>query len=230
MRLDKYEIFARLLPTILTGLPLYVLYYFAFGSEVHRFLGSLLLLSVASGITVLAILTYYKMQMDRFVSKEVFERRVFRDGSHMPTTEYLLHLDRSMSAAMKERVHRKVDTEFQIQIPTETMEQSNEEESRRVVRDVVGMIIQRLRNRPLVHQHNVEYGFARNLLGGSLTGSLLAITNIVVFVFLVPNSIGLVTSLVLLSVYLLIIFFSKRILFSFGRAYCRVLIQEFMAN
>ncbi len=72
--------FARIAPAILTGIPLYVLYYFLVSPPFNSFLQSLFALKVASDVTVALAILYLAMQLNRFNSKELFEKSNFQNG------------------------------------------------------------------------------------------------------------------------------------------------------
>ncbi len=78
-------------------------------------------------------------------------------------------------------------------------------------------------------QHNIEYGFWRNLLGGCV---LAAIESIVLFVFAEINSnhAMIATSVILFCVYLLPILLSKTLVKTHGQNYAKILFEQYEAQ
>jgi hypothetical protein len=82
----------------------------------------------------------------------------------------------------------------------------------------------------LVEQHNSEYGFWRNLGGGSIVAFAVSLADIAVFYIIDHNLAALLISTILALSYLAHIIFAKRLIISSGRDYAKVLIQEYMSN
>ncbi len=79
----------------------------------------------------------------------------------------------------------------------------------------------------LLLQHNIEYGFWRNLIGGTIFAVLFS--GITTYYSHAENNKTLFfVSIILLIFYLLILIFNKFIIGRFGKMYARVLIQEYM--
>ncbi|HAJ33921.1 MAG TPA: hypothetical protein DCK79_11330 [Candidatus Atribacteria bacterium] len=75
----------------------------------------------------------------------------------------------------------------------------------------------------LLLQHNIEYGFWRNLIGGTIISVLFSgITTY--FSYVENNKTLFIASIILLVIYLLILICNKFIINSFGKMYVRVLI------
>lgn len=81
----------------------------------------------------------------------------------------------------------------------------------------------------LVGQHNLEYGFIRNLSGGSIIVIGISVLNIIIFLWIYPHHAAFIISCVVSLIYLLIVAFSKKMLLNVGNSYAKVLIQEYMA-
>ena len=80
----------------------------------------------------------------------------------------------------------------------------------------------------LVKKHNVWYGFFRNLIGGSIYGSLFCVSNIVIALALPNKAILIWASSVLLLLYVVVFLFRRAILVQNGEAYAKQLISEFI--
>ncbi len=77
-------------------------------------------------------------------------------------------------------------------------------------------------------QHNIEYGFARNMVGGSLLAVLLCLFDAAFLKYVAHDDSAVPVSLVLAGIYLVPVLLAKPILERYGQLYAKVLIQEFM--
>jgi hypothetical protein len=229
MRFDTYDIFARIVPAVLTGIPFYVLYFFLVSPVLGTFFQSLLSLKIVSDVTVAVALLYLAMHLNRFIAKELYEKRMFKNGQYLPTTCYLLHSDTAMSSELKQQVHNKIQSDFGIAIPSMHEEGEDEKRSRKLATDATSLIRTRMGKGKLIHQHNIEYGFARNLVGGSVVASLVSAVSSVLFLYNYPSATAAGISLVLFTFYALVLLFGKKIIRSHGISYCEVLIREYLA-
>ena len=82
----------------------------------------------------------------------------------------------------------------------------------------------------LVLQHNIEYGFVRNLIGGSTVALILSFFNIIFFYAYEKDSTALALSISLLILYSIPVLFSKMIVSYYGQNYAKRLIEEFMSS
>ena len=101
-----------------------------------------------------------------------------------------------------------------------------EQERRIMIARVVGQIRELLRNNKMLLQHNIEYGFFRNLVGGSVLACVFSIA-LIIASFLQFNEMMKVTSIIMLVVYLLPIVFSKPLIKYHGRNYANVLFDQY---
>ncbi len=80
----------------------------------------------------------------------------------------------------------------------------------------------------LLLQHNMEYGFFRNLVGGSVVAFLFSFFSAIFFYFIYPSPMALKLSILSIGIYGAVLIFYKRILDWFGYQYAKRLIQEFI--
>lgn len=217
-------------PALLTSIPLFVLYFFSLNPSLENFLSGLFSLQVASDITISLALLYGFSQLNRFLSKQLFEKKIFSDGLYLPTTNCLLNRDQSFSDEFKTKLHSKIKTDFGIEILAKAEEAKDELKARKIISEAVGQIRSKVVAGRLTEQHNAEYGFVRNLVGGSVASLSFSIINVGVFGLLSYNTNAIVITMVLGFVYLLVLIFSKKVILSFGQHYARILIQEYMAK
>lgn len=228
--LDKYDIFARLFPAILSSVPFFILHYFLLSPALGEFWGDLLTLKFISDITLVVVLLFLMMQMNRIISKLVFENLMYKDGLSMPTTNFLLHFDKYFSPKYTSQIHTRIKADFGIEIPTKHSESKNEELSRKMISEAVSQIRKKVGKGLLVGQHNLEYGFIRNFCGGNILSLLVSILNSIIFGFIYQNQIAFQISLTCLFIYLILSILSKKMIDVIGKSYAKVLIQEYMAS
>ena len=226
---DPYYLRARLFPTILTCIPLLI-----FVNQVISPLYQSSLLSIYSVLPLLAnfglsaSVVFLSVQINRLISKELFQRFFFQDELRMPTTEYLLWRDGYLDKLIKEKLHKKIKERTEIELLSELEENANEGRARKINAVAVSQIRNCLRDNSLILQHNIEYGFFRNLLGGCVLASIFSIAIIIYAV--VTNAHGLlVTGLIILLPYFLIICLSKVFIRKYGHYYSKVLFEQFLS-
>lgn len=229
MKFDTYTLTARVFPAILSLFPFFALHYFLLSPKLGGFWDNFLGIKIAGDITMALVFLFLIIQVSRFVSKEFFEKRMFDDGAQFPTTSFLLHLNSHFSPEYTKQVHQRIKNEFDIDIPSLSEEILQESRSRKKIAEAVDFIRIKVGKGKLAEQHNIEYGFFRNLAGGSLIALVISIINIIVFKFLYFNKTALVVSCVALIIYGLYLFFAKKIINVVGRNYAKILIQEYMA-
>lgn len=229
MKFDTYTLVARFFPAVINGIPLFVIYYFSLRPLLSDFFTELLGLTIISDVTVAIALVFFLAQINRYMSKEIFEKRIFSEGLHFPTTSSLLHGDTTFSAPFTLQVHTKVYSDFSMSIPSAEDERSDEMQSRKVISEAVMRVRSKVGKGTLTHQHNIEYGFIRNLVGGAIFASITSLIGVMLFATLAAHEPALILSAVLLVLYVLILIFGKRLITNYGMAYAKVLIQEYMS-
>ncbi len=230
MKFDYYDLVARAFPAFLSSVPFFIFHYFFLRPAIGEFWGQLLGLTIILDITFVSVLLFLLMQVTRIISKEVFEKTLYKDGLYFPTTNFLLHANSYFSAEYTNKIHQKVKSNFDISIPTYKEELVNEDLSRRHVNEAMTHIRAVVGKGRLVRNHNIEYGFIRNLSGGCLIAVVMSFINIIVFGFLYQNPAACNISIATFLIYLTLALFSKIMINSVGKSYAKVLIQEYMAK
>ena len=118
--------------------------------------------------------------------------------------------------------------DFNLNLPQALDEKLYPEETKIKIREIVGLIINKVKGGNLLLQHNIEYGFVRNLMGGSVVACIVSILNIILFKFVFMNKIVFVTSILTLLIYLMPIIFSKKILKHYADEYADKLFREYL--
>ena len=227
--MPTYYIKARLFPTILTVVPLLIFVNLILSKFYFDNLKDIL--SVLPLITHLGLSTaliFFMVQINRLISKEIFQRFYFQDELKMPTTNHLLWTDSFFESQIKEKIRSKIHSKFGIVLMTNLEESTNELKSRKQIVTSVSQIRNSLRDNKLLLQHNIEYGFFRNLIGGCLLAIFFSIA-IVVFGYVKEIQSLKITGFTLLLIYIIPIIFSKPTIKRFGNYYSKILYEQFLS-
>ncbi len=229
MKINAHYFKARLFPTVLTSIPLFVFVtqvlnplYGESLKKVYDILPMLTNLGIYAGVVFLCV------QINRFISKEIFQQYFFKEDIKMPTTNYLLWNNVFFALDIKKAIRDKILTSFNISLLNAQDEVQDEIRARNLIVHAVSQIKNKLRGNPILFQHNIEYGFVRNLLGGSLIAILFSMA-IVTYAFIHSDLILRNTGFILLAIYLLLIIFSKLLIDRYGKYYAKVLYEQFMS-
>lgn len=230
MKTTEYYIKARLFPTIICAIPLLTLYYFGFSEKVINFIDFLKGYKWVSDVTISIAIIYFMTQINRFISKELFQKLFFKEETNMPTTNFLLHSVTFFAESTKSRLRKKIQEQFSIELLNKNQEDENELEARKTIMDAVAQIRNSTRDNHLLLQHNIEYGFTRNLIGGCAIALLISLFNLYFFNNVVANSLAFSLSLAFGSLYLLPIILSKYLLNRYGKYYAKILFEQFLKD
>lgn len=221
---SSYSRNARVYPALITLTPVYLL--------VHTAINSITSLNIyynfLSNTLAIIVLLYLSADIIRNLGK-IIENKIFSDGSSFPTTELLLHRNSKFTNEKKEEIRKKILAKFSMTLFSEEEESSNENAARKRINEAVGQIRQQVGNGRLLLQFNTRYGFWRNLIGGSFITIPFCFINIIVYNFIFPDAIKLILSIMILSVFLVLSIFKKRILNFIGGQYAEQLYLEFLS-
>lgn len=228
--ISRYFLFARVAPAIVCTVPFIVLYVFFLDSRLSPLFRALADVKWIGGISTVAAFTLLLALVGRAISKDLFERMLFRmDETRMPTTEYLMHSSAEYTSEFRAKVHECIEADFGITVLCAAAEQVDDLRARRTIAEAVALIRQKVRDGRLLLQHNIEYGFFRNLIGCAVLAVLTSSFNAWLFRAVSRNDQLFVASVVMIALYLLPIVFSASLMRSHGRRYARVLIQEYLS-
>ncbi len=226
---DTYSIPARVFPSVLSAIPVFVLLFFLSGDVELRELGKFLLsLKFYGGITLGLVGLYSYAQIIRFVSKLLEEAHFIR-RSGFPSTYLMTYADSTYSKAYKDKYRTKVKHDFDIDLLDETGEAQNPDEAKKRLAEATKQVILKVQKGQLVFKHNVWYGFIRNLIGGAFFSLAFCIINIIVGLTAIKNIRLVVTSLVLVVPYGLLLLLRTPLLRQNAEAYASQLIAEYMS-
>ncbi|MDQ1771399.1 hypothetical protein GQR60_12625 [Labilibaculum sp. A4] len=230
MKKNTYYLKARLFPTIICAIPILSTYFFGFSDKAKSFVDFLQGFTWTGDVTISVALIFLMVQTNRFAAKEIFQRFFFKDEIKMPTTNYLLHSDSFFSKDIKRRLYLKVFNDFKITLADEDSENQNELEARKTIITAVSQIRNTTRENKLLLQHNIEYGFMRNLVGGAAVAGIISLFNLYYFSQITSVDFAFKMNLVLIIIYLIPILFSKVIVKRYGHYYAKVLFEQYLNN
>lgn len=220
---NQYNLQARIAPAIICAIPILLFQYFFLSQEISIFIAFLGNLKFAGNLTISIVILYFLSQINRYFSKTFFEK----EKIYIPTTEFLLFSNSEYSNEYKIKIYEKLEKDFGLKLPTEKEQKKNEINSRKRISEIISLVRRKIGNGKLLLQHNIEYGFWRNLIGGTIISIIFSgITTY--FSYAENNTTLFIASIILLIIYLLILICNKFILDSFGKMYARVLVQEYM--
>ncbi|MEN6442522.1 MAG: hypothetical protein ABFC71_02055 [Methanoregula sp.] len=223
--MNTYEIRARLFPSLLSAIPALIFQYFFLNPKIAAFLKFLGTLEFIGDITLSIAIVYFFYQLNRLIAKTFFEK----EEIFMPTTNFLLFSDSEYSNEYKQKIFKKIKADFKIQLPSEDEQKTDERNSRQRIAEAMSLVRKKVGDGSLTLQHNTEYGFWRNLIGGAVISSLISLIDIY-FAFIQSNNSILIVSSAFFVGNLILLILNKQIIDRAGKFYARVLIQEYIAK
>lgn len=226
--MNTYYFKARLFPTVLTSIPAIILYNRFVSSLYHEKLENIFsVLPTITDIILSSAIVFLLVQVNRFLSKEIFQRLYFKDEINMPTTNLLLKSNNELEASIKQKIEDKIKNKFGIILLSEIDESADVLRARKLIATAVSQIRNILRDNSLLLQHNIEYGFFRNLIGGSFLAFLISVI-ILIHSYcscdLTTKNLGWILAIA----YFLPILFSKLIIDRYGKYYAKILYEQFL--
>jgi hypothetical protein len=221
----KYYTQARLFPTLLTSIPLVILARMCVSLFEEDIKHVNVLLPGVSLAVIYTALIFLMVQINRVVGIWFLEI----SDLYRPSTSQLLWRDDTIEPSIKKILHDKIRTMFQITLKNRDDELKNEVAARKLITQAVSQIRNCLRGTGMVLQHNIEYGFWRNLIGGSIVA-------VIICTFL--NVYGRIEDIIWLKnisgglfvMYLIPALMSKLILSWYSKRYTKVLFEHFLGH
>jgi hypothetical protein len=225
---NKYSLVARIYPAIIALVPWFILTIGLAGSELGKLVDNVLSLQVAGCVALNVAAFFLLVQINRFIGKEVFEGRIFNDELNMPTTLMLLATTNESSSELLQKLSKQTEKDFGLSLPTFAEVTQDEMRSRRRIVEIVAQIRQKVRDGHLLLQHNIEYGFTRNLIGGAPLALIVSVVD--VFYYRTKSSAVVILSLAMVLGWALLLVISKPVIQRFGRLYAKRLVQEYIGG
>lgn len=223
---DGYALKARYTPAIIVSLPLILLTSIAPPEgyeQLFRYADQFAFVAEFGVNVVFIILLIYVI---REIGKSVIAKRLFDSGLKSPTTEMLLWETDYLSKGMKERLRRKIKSDFDIELLDEAREEEDQHEARLRIREAVGLIRLKVGKGKHTLQYNIRYGFWRNLAGGL---PLAIFFSILALCFVSGTLAKVIAGAYLVSALLLAVFVIP-ILRSAGHTYAEYLFTEYLGG
>jgi hypothetical protein len=221
---NEYSLRARLYPAILCSVPFLLLKVVLVDKYIPGITEKILTFAIA-GIPIWGVLVYLLVQVNRFISKTFFENK-----NNFPTLKMLMPSSKRMSPNMRNSVAERVKTDFGLSLPDLSYEKADVEITKTRIREIVGMIVNKVGRGTLLLQHNFEYGFVRNLMGGSVIAMMVSIIDIFIFRWILSNHIAFILSIIFSICYLIPIIFSRPVLRNYSDEYAEKLFREYLGS
>jgi len=228
MKFDQYEIKARIIPAVITTmLPLFLFNYFLVNPGLQKLFSALSDWKIVSGVTTSLILLYFIVEINRSLSKFLFERYYFEGNEKLPTTLFLLFQNTTFSDDFKTRIRSKIENDFQIKLLGKNEEESNHSLAVKLISEAVAKIRNKMRGDSFIKQANIRYGLFRNLVGGCVIGLLLSAANVAYLHYSDAANWALILNILLGGFYLLSLLLSKWLMRSHGESYAKTLLENY---
>jgi hypothetical protein len=227
---DSYEKKAVVAPAILILLPYAILQGYFLNVKIDGFEHLFDILKELSKVALPFVFLYFVTSTARLIGKGIFEHLFFKDSLYLPTTSFLLYSDKTLSISNKKAIRAKIEAEFPIRLFSENKEAADELEARRTINDAVGHIRQKLKGGHMILKRNIQYGFWRNLIGGSVIAFANSLVNIFIFKYFEPQSAAFWLSSTLAFIYASLLLSSKWAIGRLGRIYAKTLYEEYVIS
>jgi len=225
----KYTLQARYFPAILTVFPFFFLLNIIRNFYINPTLeGILIFIPYLVQVGLSGAAFYLQMQLNRFISKEIFQNRLFNGEDKFPTTLNLLWHDKTINNSTKQILHTKIKSLFEISLLDAEAEILDECNAKKLIIVAVSQIRNLLRKNEQQVQHNREYGFWRNLAGGSVVSVCISIIIIIIEIIKCDYS-SIVIGSIMLFIYCLLICFSPYLIRKHGQYYAKSLFEQFLS-
>lgn len=220
---DRYDIEARYVPALVCTIPFLFLGFYYLNGLDSAFWRSTFAVNVGS-ISFSSAIFFMLVHFCRAIGKAI-EEKIYRDGLSFPTTEFLLDNNTSLSKERKSEIIKKVNDKFGVDITNRT---GNTDTNRLLIHECVSQIRSVLRkNNPMILQRNIQFGFAKNLLGGSVLAFFTSTFGLAASVAASNNQATRV-SFVLICCYSVLVLASFLLMRLAAKHYAHTLYEEFL--
>jgi hypothetical protein len=233
--LSPYTVFARYLPSLLSALPFFVIWYFLSENVQLKGLASFILsirLPYVKEIAFFWVFLHFYSLIIREISK-YFERKYFTgdEAIGFPTTYLMMYSNSMLSDSYKDTYRKLILKRFDIELLNKKDEGANIDEARKRLDEATGLVREELKDGYLVLKHNIWFGSLRNLIGGTIISIPVCISGIALGgFFLTANNLMIATLAALFTFYLPVFLFRRTILVRNAEGYATQLISEFIGS
>jgi len=220
---DKYFWIARIFPAIITLIPFYIFQYFYLDNLILKELKNLERYSLLFHSLIIMISLYFAALITRSFGKDLIENFYFIKNNKLPTTQILLGKKKVFSNQTLTNLKNKIKSDFKIDL------NSKGKEKLLRIKDAVDQIrIKVGYKHKILNQYNTEYGFFRNLTGGFII--YIPTTILLILFAYFNNKILFSIGITMLSVELIYLLFSWKILDNYGTKYAKQLFNLYISE
>lgn len=220
---DKYDIHTQYAPAILYSASFVVIGFYFLSQIKTDIWGHILTLGIG-GVTMTYALYQLARHSCRFLGKRL-EESTFRDGRNFPTTRFLLEDNATYTTERKAEIISKIKKDFKADLSSFTIDTFT---NRQRIHEVIGLVRKKFKKQEMVLQRNIQYGFWRNLAGGSVIA--IAVSLLAVLLSVITHmTTALEVSLLFLGTYILIAIFSFFAMKLCARYYALALFDELLS-
>ncbi len=226
---NKYVVQARYIPAIISSMPLIILTSLVKDEVWLPLFRNAWWFLALEGLSLNMIFIIFIMSVQRGLAKYLFENKIFKDGKGFPATLMLLHSDVYLSHDFKTKIRQKIKEDFDIDLLGQSEENNNFEEAHKLIRDTVSLIRNTVGDGNKTLQYSIHYGFIRNLIGGATFSSVIAVVDLIIFLY-DKNIYGIIISGLIAIFMIIILLFNKTILRHFAYTYAKCLFTEYITK
>jgi hypothetical protein len=172
---DSYDLKARYTPALIISLPVLIMLWTCFYSEIET------LSKIIGGILSAAIL-YFISMLVRALGKRI-EPGLWGSWGGAPSTQIVSWKTDKIGDGLKQKYHEMAHKDLDLPMPTKEEEQAKPEKAAKQIEDVfkrVKGVIRKYDQKGLWSIANAEYGFARNLCGSRQLYLILSIACLII--------------------------------------------------
>lgn len=226
---DVYLFYARLIPSLLTSLPILALLYALMDAPQLKQLVDYFPIRALGATTLYFAVLYFYSHVIRATSK-YFENKYFINDKGFPTTYFMSFADSKYSREYKNKFREKVRQTLQWELLDEAQERNDPSEAKKRLDETIRLILPIIGKGQLVQEYNTWYGFFRNLIGGLIYAMAFCMIDLLLSRYIFDNLPLTIISMILLCIYITVFSFRKTLLKQYAETYADKLFAEFMTK
>ncbi len=229
MKYNKYKIYAIYFPSIISTLPLVLLIFHFENSEVVKSINGLLIsmkhiFGVLGSAVLIFLLSSVIREFGRYIEKVHYKSKLY-----FPSNTLMLYKNNSISEQMKFSYRTKLNTDYGYIFPSIEEELSNPQKSLVILNEASKMLATEFQSDEQILEANISYGFVRNLIGGLFISIPCTLLSLLIGMYY-KDLFLTQASLILLSVYVIILLCNKLWLNNNSKRYAEKLFSKYLAR